>query len=224
MKTIKKFPIWFSKQRLSGKIFLGVMGVLLVIGMCSILSIVFTRPEQQSPSITATYQGSDGITFMTWTPGPTTSTPTPNGSAIPADSATLTISPTATETDIPLPTGLPTRSFETATVVRLPATLSPATAGILVLITAVDKQLEYVDIQNAGNPPVNLRGWVLVSETGNQACKLRGILEPKQVLRIWAAKGQVGLSCEFKNPIWLDQELDPAVLYNAKGEEVSRFP
>ena len=224
MKIIQKFPIWFSKQRLSAKIFLVVMGLLLVIGMCSILSIVFTRPEQQSPSITATYQGADGITFMTWTPGPTTSTPTPDGSAIPADSATLTISPTATGTDVPLPTGLPTRSFETATVVRLPATLSPATAGILVLITAVDKQLEYVDIQNAGNPPVNLRGWVLVSETGNQACKLRGILEPKQVLRIWAAKGQVGLSCEFKNPIWLDQELDPAVLYNAKGEEVSRFP
>jgi len=224
MKIIQKFPIWFSKQRLSAKIFLVVMGLLLVIGMCSILSIVFTRPEQQSPSITATYQGADGITFMTWTPGPTTSTPTPDGSAIPADSATLTISPTATGTDVPLPTGLPTRSFETATVVRLPATLSPATGGILVLITAVDKQLEYVDIQNAGNPPVNLRGWVLVSETGNQACKLRGILEPKQVLRIWAAKGQVGLSCEFKNPIWLDQELDPAVLYNAKGEEVSRFP
>ena len=218
MKIIKKFPVWFSKQRLSGRIFLVVMGLLFVICMCSLLSTIFTRPEQQSLSITATYKGADSVIFITWTPGPASSTPTPNGSVTP------TISPTATETEAPLPTGLPTQNFETATVVILPATLSPATAGILVLITGVDKQLEYVDIQNAGNPPVNLRGWILVSETGNQSCRLRGILQPKEVLRIWAGTGQVGISCGFKNPIWLNEEPDPAVLYNAKGEEVSRYP
>jgi len=123
----------------------------------------------------------------------------------------------------PLPTGLPTLSFETPTVVVLP-TLSRATTGALVLIIYVDKQLEFVDIQNAGGAPADLRGWALVSETGKQSCPLRGILLSKEVLRIWAGTGQVGISCGFKNLIWLDEVPDPAVLYNAKGEEVSRYP
>jgi hypothetical protein len=53
---------------------------------------------------------------------------------------------------------------------------------------------------------------------------LKGILEPKGVLRIWAGKGQSGISCGFKKDIWIDNEPDPAVLYNAYGEEVSRYP
>jgi len=211
MKVMKEFPVWFSRQRLSGRIFLVVLGLLTVIGMCSLLSTFFTPSEQPSPSIviTATYKRVDGVVVTTWTP-------TPTNLAIGNGSLKLTRTP--------LPTGLPTQSLDTATAVILPPTLSPAKAGMLVLISAVDKELEYVDIQNVGILTANLSGWVLVSETGNQTCKLRGILEPKQVLRIWAAKGQVGLSCEFKNPIWLNQEPDPAVLYNAKGEEVSRYP
>ncbi|HXD11319.1 MAG TPA: lamin tail domain-containing protein [Anaerolineales bacterium] len=209
MNTIKKFPVWFSQQRLSGRIFLVVLGLLVVICTCSLLATVFTRPQQQAPTVTATYKGADSFAVQTWTPTPTN---------LPI------LTPTPFPTRTALPTGLPTQIFETATTVVLPATLSPATAGILVLITAVNKELEYVDIQNAGSPTVNLKGWVLVSEAGNQSCKLRGILEPKQVLRIWAATGQVGLSCEFRNPIWLNEEPDPAVLYNPKGEEVSRYP
>jgi hypothetical protein len=88
--------------------------------------------------------------------------------------------------------------------------------------------LEYVDIQNAGLIEVNLSGWALVSEVGNQVCYLKGLLKPKDVLRIWAAFGPTGqtdiINCGFKNPIWLDEQLDPAVLYNAKGDEVSRYP
>ena len=144
---------------------------------------------------------------------------------IPTDTLTPTISPTATETEAPLPTGLPTLSldFKTATVVVFP-TISRATYGALVLITAVDKELEYVDIQNAGGAPTTLSGWTLVSEAGNQICRLRGILLSHQVLRIWAGTGQIGFSCGFTNPIWLNNELDPAVLYNAYGQEVSRYP
>ena len=209
MKTFKKFPVWFSRQGLNRKLFLGGMGLLLIIGMCSLMFIFFTPPEPQSPAITATFKGADSVVLSTRTPTPT-------------NLAISNGSPTHTRT--PLPTGLPTQSLETATIVVLPATLSAATTGVLVLITAVDKQLEYVDIQNAGGAPVSLSKWVLVSETGNQSCRLRGILQSKEVLRIWAGTGQVGLSCGFKNPIWLNQEPDPAVLYNADGEEVSRFP
>lgn len=92
------------------------------------------------------------------------------------------------------------------------------------VISGMDKQLEYVDIQNVSHANVIINGWTLVSEVGNQICPLKGTLKPKQVLRIWAATGQVGISCGFHNPIWLDQELDPAVLYNANGEEMDRYP
>jgi len=217
MKTISALLVWFSKQKLREKLLIGGVGLFFLIGMCGLLSLIFTRPEQKSPALTATNEGEGSIAFITWTPAPTTtSSPSPTVSAIPTGSPTLT--------PAPLPTGLPTRSFDTATVVVLPATLSAATAGVLVLITGVDKKLEYVDIQNAGNPPVNLSGWVLVSEAGNQSCKLKGILQPKEVLRIWAGTGQVGFSCGFKRTIWLDNQPDPAVLYNAKAEEVSRYP
>jgi lamin tail-like protein len=209
MKTIKKFPVWFSRQRPSGRIFLVVIGLLFVIYMCSLLSTIFTRSGQQSPSATPTSRGADSVALLTWTPTPTSL-------------SIFTDTPAPIRT--PLPTGLPTRSFETATVVILKATLSRGTAGVLVLITGVNKQLEYVDIQNAGFPTVNLRGWALVSETGKQTCLLHGILQYKEVLRIWAGTGQVGFSCGFKRPIWLDEEPDPAVLYNADGEEVSRYP
>jgi hypothetical protein len=227
MKIIRIFATWFSKQRLSGRIFLILLGSLLVIGVCGILFTFMPRPAQQLPSITATYKGADSVIYVTWTPGPPTVTPTSTPTLITSLTPTITLtptaSPTATYTEIVLATGLPTLSFETPTVVHIP-TISRATTGILVLITAVDKELEFVDIQNAGYPTVSLYGWVLVSETGNQRCPLRGIIQSKEVLRIWAGEGQVGISCGFKNPIWLDQESDPAVLYNAKGEEVSRYP
>ena len=229
MKIIGKFPAWFSKQRRGAKVFLVVMGSLILICICGLLSTVFTRPNQTAPSITATYKGADSVVFITWTPPPPTITPTPNGSETPTSSPFPTASPTPTDTplptDAPLPTGLPTQSFETATVVVLPATLSAAAAKGLVVIIYVDKELEYVDIQNAGIPTVNLKGWKLVSEVGNQTCYLTGILQPKDVLRIWAGRNhQVGLNCGFHNFIWIDNALDPAVLYNADGEEVSRYP
>jgi hypothetical protein len=89
----------------------------------------------------------------------------------------------------------------------------------------VNKPAEYVEIQNFSQTPVNLRGWRLVSETGNQSCNLRGTLEPNEVLRVWARRGNPGFDCRLgNNDIWLDNAADPAVLYNPQGEEVSRFP
>jgi hypothetical protein len=88
----------------------------------------------------------------------------------------------------------------------------------------MDKRAEYVDIENLTSAPINLRGWRLVSEVGNQSCALRGTLEANRVLRIWAQQGDPGFDCRFPNNIWRDNEPDPAVLYNPQGEEVSRFP
>jgi len=107
------------------------------------------------------------------------------------------------------------------TATQLPPT---ASGGATIRIVDVDKRAEYVDIENRTNAPINLRGWKLVSEVGNQSCELRGTLEPNRVLRIWAKQGDPGFDCRFPNNIWRDNQPDPAVLYNPQGEEVSRFP
>jgi len=93
-----------------------------------------------------------------------------------------------------------------------------------VVIIALDKRAEYAEIQNVSAAPINLRGWRLVSETGNQSCALRGTLDPNEVLRIWARRGNPGFDCGFSENIWRNDVSDPAVLYNPEGEEVSRFP
>jgi Lamin Tail Domain len=215
MKTVNDLPAWFLKQNRNRQWMIGGIGLFFLVGLCGLLSLVVSRFAGQSAPMNATV-GASNLAFITWTPAVTnTSTPT----------STATV-PAATRT--PLPTGLPTQSFETATVVILPTSfvIGASSAG-LVAITAVDKKLEYADIQNVGSTPVSLSGWKLVSEVGNQSCVLRGILQAKEVLRIWAGIGPVGsagINCEFKNNIWLDEESDPAVLYNAKGQEVSRFP
>lgn len=92
-----------------------------------------------------------------------------------------------------------------------------------VIIVAVNKQAEYVDIKNVGSSPVNLNGWTLVSEKGNQACSLGGILEPGVTLRIWAGTNATGFSCGYNKNIWNNSEPDPAVLYDAQGHEVDRY-
>jgi hypothetical protein len=89
----------------------------------------------------------------------------------------------------------------------------------------VNKPAEYVEIQNFSQTPVNLRGWRLVSETGDQSCNLRGTLDPNEILRVWARRGNPGFDCRLgNNDIWIDNAADAAVLYNPQGEEVSRFP
>jgi micrococcal nuclease len=100
-------------------------------------------------------------------------------------------------------------------------TLEPG-AGQMV-IWEVNKREEWVDIQNVGDFTVDLAGWSLVSERGEQACFLEGELAAGETLRIWAmeALGE-GFSCGYSSPIWNNSEPDPAVLYNPQGVEVSR--
>jgi endonuclease YncB( thermonuclease family) len=99
----------------------------------------------------------------------------------------------------------------------------PAMVGSAVVIVGVNKVDEYVDIANDSVVAIDLTGWALVSERGDQRCKLTGTIASGQTLRIWARSGP-GYSCNFSENIWNNSELDPAVLYNAQGIEVSRFP
>ena len=97
--------------------------------------------------------------------------------------------------------------------------------GGSIIIVTVNKPAEYVDIQNAGRAAQDLAGWVLVSEKGDQRCSLGGVIEPGELLRIWtlaADTAREGYNCGFQKGIWNNFEPDPAVLYDAQGQEVAR--
>jgi len=215
MKKIGELSIRFSRLNRNRQLLIGGSGFVILLSVCILSFVIFTRVTQPASPITAAPQKTNSAALVTQTPAVTTT-------AIPFSTAT-SFGPSQT----PLPTGLPIQGLETATIVVLP-TKSPASsssANVHVVISAVNKELEYVDIQNAGGSPVSLNGWKLVSEVGNQSCILKGILQSKEVMRVWAGRDHpIGLNCGFYHNIWIDDQPDPAVLYNAKGEEVSRYP
>jgi hypothetical protein len=218
----------YSQQSQTGRILIPALFVLVSCCLCAITVGLFRSPGPSSvtssPTLFPTLEGLPTPTalfdfdFPTLTPFPTftpfetlpppspfpTPTPPPTETQVPTQSA-----PPATETPIP---------SDTATSVPPTATSAPS-----VVILAVHKVGENVDIQNVSAEVVDLAGWRLVSQTGNQSCNLSGRLRPNEVLKIWANRGP-GFDCGLRNEIWLDNEEDPAVLYNAEGQVVSRFP
>jgi micrococcal nuclease len=147
-----------------------------------------------------------------WGPTPTPVPPT----------ATRPPAPTATQPPVSTATAVPPTQAPEPT-----PTLPPAPTGPDVRIVAVDKRAEFVDIRNLGDQPQDLGGWVLVSEKGDQACTLGGVINAGETLRIWAlAKdaGQGGYNCGFGKNIWNNSESDPAALYDATGKLIHRYP
>ena len=230
MKQINSFlstlKTTYSQQGWTGKILVPGLFVLFLCFLCSILLSLFPLGSRSStdatPNPNVLPSAVIGVTptalfnfdSVTFTPFPT----------LPAPSAFPTVTSPSAETQTP------TQTIPTATVTPLPTlpTLTsppPTVSGTgLVLITTVNKTMEYVELQNQGNGPVSLNGWKLVSETGSQSCPLSGLIQPNEVLRIWSGKGDAGFSCGFSFNIWNDNQSDPAVLYDAQGKEVSRSP
>lgn len=222
-----------------GQVVKVLIPALFLLGFCSLCSLMIPllparNPSNVPPSLDifptdGTQATSTSLVgFQTFTPFPTqtsfvptafpTFTPSPTGTQTPTRFV-----PTATATSIPSATASPVPTATVPTATNPPPTAT-ATSASSVRIIAVNKRAEYVEIQNFSQTPVDLRGWRLVSETGNQSCDLRGTLAPNEVLRIWARRGNPGFDCRFPNDIWRDNVADPAVLYNSQGEEVSRFP
>ncbi len=162
---------------------------------------------------------------LTDTPTPP---PAPIETPIPAD--TPQPPPTERPTDTPIPptdTPMPPPPTDTP----MPPTDTPTPpeppppVEAHVVIVAIDKREEYVDIQNTGGAPQDLTGWLLLSERGEQKCPLGGVIQPGETLRIWAMSEDVdngGYNCGHGRPIWNNKERDPAVLYDATGQEVDR--
>ncbi|MFO7681694.1 MAG: thermonuclease family protein [Chloroflexota bacterium] len=142
--------------------------------------------------------------------------------AVPTIRATSPPQPTSPPTAPPQPTSPPPQPTEPPA----PQPTEPPAPSGTVVIVGVNKRDEFVDISNQSGSDVELAGWVLVSEKGNQRCNLGGVIATGQTLRIWALAsdaGQGGYNCGFGSPIWNNSEPDPAVLYNPAGQEVSRW-
>ncbi len=145
--------------------------------------------------------------------------PTVSATAVPA---TATVSaPVVAES----PTTVPATAVPAATQQAVPSPTNQVAAAMVVIV-GVNKSAEYVDIRNSGGQPQELSGWMLRSERGSQDCGLNGVIEAGATLRVWAMAedvGQGGFNCEFGSNIWNNSKSDPAVLFNAQGQEVSRW-
>lgn len=126
----------------------------------------------------------------------------------------------------PLPAVQPVQAAVQPTPVPPPAPTSvpqrSVTAGGLVII-ALDKRAEYAVIRNNSGSAVDLGGWVLLSEKGNQACALGGVIEAGAQLTISALGDIAGFNCGFGGNIWNNSERDPAALIAPDGTVVSRY-
>ncbi|RIK29855.1 MAG: hypothetical protein DCC56_10780 [Anaerolineae bacterium] len=133
-----------------------------------------------------------------------------------------TNSPEQSNSPIPIITIAAT---ETSTLTLEPTALPSLTNGAIIRIKTVNKEEEFVDLENFGNQPQNLSGWSLISEKGDQICSLSGTIMPGEILRVWANNPNGGgFNCNFGTQIWNNSESDPAVLRDNNYQEVSRYP
>lgn len=89
-------------------------------------------------------------------------------------------------------------------------------------ISDVNEKMEYVDLFNNSTADIDLKGWYLVSERGDQVCPLDTTLKVGKTLRVFSQKGKNGFNCNSPEPIWHNTNQDPAVLYDPAGNTIAR--
>lgn len=101
--------------------------------------------------------------------------------------------------------------------------------GPRVRVVAVNLAAEWVEVWNGGREAVDLTGWSLVSERGNQVFRFPDgfVLAPGAVVTITSGRAfaddpPMVLGWTRAN-VWSDSG-DPAVLRDAEGHEIHRFP
>jgi len=209
----------FQNQGTIGKVIIALLLIITFCCLCSLPIRLFSRAPSTATTPFPTIQSNFGTAA------------TPTGLFNFAYTPTI-YSPTATLTSLPTQTATVTPTIfltltnpSTASLTSVPtATATVANSAGSINILSVNKSEEYVDIQNISNTLLNLEGWTLVSERGQQSCELRGTLPANEILRVWAGRGRPGFSCRYLVNIWNDTEPDPAVLYDPQGQEMDRYP
>jgi hypothetical protein len=245
MESIKQF--W---KTTTGKLVFGaglLSGLLMLCAICAICGLISNSSDETSSEVeeVAKVARLADMIEATDTPEPTSTlvpsaTPEPTHTPEPSPTDTVVVLPTDTVTATPLPTEPPpTEPLPTDTPVPVepptdtpappPPTEAPAAPPVVggpLTIVDVNDSEEYAEIQNISDGPVDLGGWRLFSQRGAQNCDLGGVIQPGQVLRIWALSedaGQGGFNCGFGTNIWNNSEPDPAILIDPNGAEISKM-
>ncbi len=91
-------------------------------------------------------------------------------------------------------------------------------------ILVVNKKAEYLDLINVSNALVDLTGWYIISERGDQRCDLSGTIPAGGKLRVYTMEPQgPGITCGFSNPMWSNDDPDAAILYDLYDREIDRY-
>lgn len=133
---------------------------------------------------------------------------------IPGSGGTSGTVPTPAPTPAPAPVPAPIVS---------PAPVAPGTVvpnGII--ISLLDKKAELVTIQNTTKADVNLQGYRLVSEKGNQIYDFPNyLLKAGASIKVASGDATGDLKWTAQN-VWNNSDPDPAALYDSNGVLVSR--
>lgn len=108
--------------------------------------------------------------------------------------------------------------------ITVPVVTTPEGSGVV--ITKLDKVAEYVIIKNNGTVAIDIGGWTMISEKGNQTFVFPSgyILNPGQECIL--TSGELSGTEDFtmaNGTIWNNSSLDPAVLVDKIGNEVDRL-
>ena len=209
---------------------------------------VLVSPAAGTPDIEATVVYAIRATVTAALTATATAMPTPTSTATPVPEPTATATPapepTATAAPAPEPTATAVPAPEpTATTMPAPeptATAVPAPppqleAQYQVSIQNVDLAGEVVVIVNSGASPQVMTGWKLLSQEGGQRFMFprltlnsgaavrvtsgpNGRQDPPGVLQWLKSDGS-----PYRGHVW-NNDGDVAILFDSRGNEVSRFP
>jgi hypothetical protein len=87
-------------------------------------------------------------------------------------------------------------------------------------IVSVDKRRETITLRNNSNGPIDLDGWYLISERGDQRCELYGMVSAHDETVVYTMEGGT-VNCGYKGPILNNFEGDATALYRL-GELVDK--
>ncbi len=175
----------------------------------------------QSGTIIAT---SDGKTVSFSTSPSTNSSSSSGTSSPPGPSSPSTSTPSTTTPKNPSPNPSPSPTPNPAPT----PTPAPSTPSGNVKITHIDLQGEVVTLKNSGSTAMDLTGWTLVSEKGNQVFHFPSgtVIQPGGALEIHSATDAHGGPNKLiwgKANIW-NNSGDPGHLVDSQGKTVSSFP
>lgn len=96
----------------------------------------------------------------------------------------------------------------------------------LVIISKLDKQAEYIILENSTDLDIDISGWSILSVRGEQSFTFSDFtLKPNSIVKIGdsAKNPDVDFHWLDGRGTWNNSDSDPAELYNAQGELVDRY-